>query len=355
MDPTFVLCPNIIGLLALALLTICTRFNFYLDTKRLRLFIAAASCNAAIVLLEVTDYFLSKTPFASAYIARRLTSAMCFALPPVIPLFIAYIASKEKLPRWLMLPVACNVAICFCSVKTGHVFLIDACNSYYRGPLFGVVLGIAGFYLLLLIYISLRNLQGARAGEAAFLFGIVAVIIAANVLEIAFSFHFMLWNCCAVLLLAYYLFLHIQYFKFDQMTGVYNRNMFNFDVERLRRQARVGIASFDLNGLKQINDTAGHEQGDAYIIASAGLIVKCFRGVGHVYRVGGDEFVVLMSGTAREMIQAKLAAFKQACREAHVSIACGFSYADNARDVSQMLRSADDAMYDNKRNRIVNR
>lgn len=355
MDNTFVLCPNIIGLLALILLLIFTRFNFYLNDKRLKLFVAAAICNAVIVALEVSDYLLAQTPFAAAFLVRRVTSAICFALTPVIPLLIAYIASKKNLPRWTLIPATLNAALSFASVFTGDLFYIDEFNSYYRGPLFTVMFVISLFYLLLLVYVSYRNIKGVRSGEAVFLFGIVGEMLAANVLEIVFSFHFVIWNCCGVLLMAYYLFLHIQYFKYDQMTGVFNRSMFSYDLGRLRHEQSIGIVSLDLNGLKRINDTGGHEKGDAYIVASAELIVRCFRDVGHAYRIGGDEFVVLVQNTTRDAICDKLEYFGRECEKAGLSIACGFSYADNADDVSQMLRNADDAMYDNKRNRMTNR
>lgn len=92
-----------------------------------------------------------------------------------------------------------------------------------------------------------------------------------------------------------------------------------------------------------------------YIIASAELIVRCFHDVGRVYRIGGDEFVALMPNTTSDTISGKLAHFEQACHAAKLSIACGSAYADNAEDISQMLRNADNAMYDNKRNRVVNR
>lgn len=355
MDLTFVFCPNIIGLLALILLLLFAQFNFYLDRRRLKLFIAAAVCNMGIVVLEVTDYLLAQSPFEGAYLVRRFTSAAGFALTPVIPLLIALIASKAALSRWLMLPAGLNIVISFASILTGHLFFIDDCNSYYRRPLFALMIAISTFYLLLLVYVSFHNLRRMRRGEAVFLFGIVGVILAANLFEIVLSYHFVLWNCCAVLLLAYYLFLHIQYFKFDQMTGVFNRNVFVFDSAKLQNKRNIGIVSFDLNGLKKINDTEGHEQGDAYIIASAELIVRCFHDVGRVYRIGGDEFVALMPNTTSDTISGKLAHFEQACHAAKLSIACGSAYADNAEDISQMLRNADNAMYDNKRNRVVNR
>ncbi len=328
-----------------------TRFNFYLDEHKLKLFIWAALCNMLIIVFEVADYLLAEAAFPSAYLLRRVTSAVKFALAPVIPLLIAHTATRKKLSRWLLLAALVNAAVCVSSIFTGRLFLIDSANSYHRGPFFWVLIGIGACYLLLVVYVSIRNLHSVHAGEMTLLIGIVLVILLAGVLEIVFSFYFTLWNCCAVLLMCYYLFLHIQYFKIDPLTSTYNRSMFNYDVERLGRKANVCVVSFDLNGLKKINDEQGHEQGDAYIIASANLIGRCFDPVGRVYRVGGDEFVALIANMTEAAVRGKIEGFEQACAESEVSIACGFSYAKAPSDVPQMLREADDAMYRNKRER----
>lgn len=355
MDITFVLCPNIIGLLCLILLLTFTRFNFYLEKQKLMLFVIAAVCNICIIGFGVADYMLAEAAFAAAVPLRRMTSAVTFALTPVIPLLIARIATRKDLPRWTLLPALINIIISVSSIFTGHMFSIDSSNFYHRGPLFAVMVVISAFYLLLVIYVSIHNLRSVHAGETTFLFGIVFVMLLVNTLEIVFSFHFVTWNCCAVLLMCYYLFLHIQYFKFDPLTSVFNRNMFNFDVENIGHKANVCIISFDLNGLKQINDAQGHEQGDAYIIACARLIDRCFSDAGRLYRVGGDEFVVLLVNTTQDAVLKRIAHFEQTCKESGASVACGFSYADTPSDISQMLRAADDAMYQNKRERMLNR
>lgn len=355
MDYTFIICPNIIGLLALLILSIFTRFNFYLDKRKLKLFVAAAACNAVIIALEVADYYLGEALFANAYILRRITTAIGFMLTPIIPLLIGYIAEKKPFSKLVLIPAAANMVICALSIFNGCMFYIDEYNSYFRGAMFTELILVSAFYLVLLICVSFRNMRTTRSSEAIFLIGIVAAMLLANMLEIAFSFHFVIWNSCGVLLLAYYLFLHIQYFKFDPLTEVFNRNMYNFDLNNMRRKASVGALSFDLNGLKQINDTKGPEKGDAYIIAAADMIYRCFRGIGNVYRIGGDEFVVLTSGVSKERIEAEIESFKHKCEGAKLSVACGYSYGKGTDDIAQMLRDADNAMYENKRDRAHNR
>lgn len=85
----------------------------------------------------------------------------------------------------------------------------------------------------------------------------------------------------------------------DQMTGLNNRTRFNIDFERLSENpADVTVIDFDLNNLKHANDTFGHSAGDMYIKRCATIIYEIFNGIGTCYRVGGDEFVVLIEKTS---------------------------------------------------------
>ncbi|MBR0409944.1 MAG: diguanylate cyclase [Eubacterium sp.] len=83
----------------------------------------------------------------------------------------------------------------------------------------------------------------------------------------------------------------------DVMTGFFNRRVYEEDMERLGSEPLLDdltYISIDLNGLKEINDTCGHEAGDKLIIGAARCIEQCFGEKGKTYRIGGDEFVVLL-------------------------------------------------------------
>jgi diguanylate cyclase (GGDEF)-like protein len=92
---------------------------------------------------------------------------------------------------------------------------------------------------------------------------------------------------------------------FDALTGVMNRRSFEADVARelgrvLRHKGRFSLVMIDLDGLKTINDTLGHTAGDARLQALGTALRTSTRREDTAYRVGGDEFAVLLPGASRD-------------------------------------------------------
>lgn len=84
----------------------------------------------------------------------------------------------------------------------------------------------------------------------------------------------------------------------DSLTGIYNRTAFTACEKKLRsREEGVCLfVHFDVNYLKKVNDTYGHAEGDRHIIAAARILQESFGGQGSCFRVGGDEFFVVLDG-----------------------------------------------------------
>lgn len=145
----------------------------------------------------------------------------------------------------------------------------------------------------------------------------------------------------------------------DQLTGVYNRTAYaaHTTAEDFEKDKCI-VVMMDLNNLKKCNDTRGHEEGDAYIKASVELILQTLGTLGNCYRLGGDEFCVLIHGgtpkACSDQIQKlweKTEQFNKENPEAFpVHIAVGFvSYdKDKDYDFADTLRRADRLMYEKK-------
>ena len=101
----------------------------------------------------------------------------------------------------------------------------------------------------------------------------------------------------------------------DSLTRVGNTTAYHEKIHELDRKIAEGTACFtvtvfDLNGLKKLNDTLGHECGDAYILGAATVISRAF-GTSNTYRIGGDEFAAILEDADPEKTEACLEALKK--------------------------------------------
>jgi diguanylate cyclase (GGDEF)-like protein/PAS domain S-box-containing protein len=147
----------------------------------------------------------------------------------------------------------------------------------------------------------------------------------------------------------------------DMLTGLHNRTY--FEEEMLRRdrsgEVEIGLIIFDLDGLKLVNDSFGHEQGDDLLVRTAELIRGCFNESDLVARIGGDEIAVLMSRTSPEMIEAAMIRVYEAVESAQlnpqripISLSAGSAFrAEVNVSMRELFREADNKMYRGKLHR----
>jgi len=138
----------------------------------------------------------------------------------------------------------------------------------------------------------------------------------------------------------------------DILTGLYNRAFFDEELERLAhgRMFPLSIVMADVNGLKTVNDTLGHDAGDQLICLAARIILHAFRSEDIVARIGGDEFVVLLPVTTEKVAEEAVMRIK-CCPEIQnslVSIAFGISLAENKDQLAEALKLGDERMYQDK-------
>lgn len=134
----------------------------------------------------------------------------------------------------------------------------------------------------------------------------------------------------------------------DTLTSVFNRNKFNHDIEEYENKPveNIGIAYFDINGLKTVNDNQGHEAGDLIIKTSATGINSIFKG--ETYRIGGDEFVVITHPVEKDVFEQNVQKVINKLAEIGISVSYGISWEESSKTIEKQLSSADHLMYENK-------
>ena len=151
---------------------------------------------------------------------------------------------------------------------------------------------------------------------------------------------------------------------FDALTGLANRRMFTENVQRLltptaRQAPAFALILVDLDKFKVINDTLGHDAGDALLIEAAGRLVSSVRENDSVARLGGDEFAILLAGhidanslevLCGRVIGAVAAPILFAGRAVETSASLGVAlFPDNGQTQDELYKAADLALYAAKR------
>ena len=134
----------------------------------------------------------------------------------------------------------------------------------------------------------------------------------------------------------------------DTLTGANNRYAMLDRISGLKGKS-FGIISLDLNGLKRMNDTYGHDAGDRLLVQAAEVLSKVFYEE-DIFRTGGDEFVVISADITEGVFNRKLARLRRdAEKNVDVSFAMGSFWSDGTVEPSEAFRIADDNMYRDKR------
>jgi diguanylate cyclase (GGDEF)-like protein/PAS domain S-box-containing protein len=146
----------------------------------------------------------------------------------------------------------------------------------------------------------------------------------------------------------------------DILTGLYNRTFFEEEQKRfnLSRKLPISVIMGDVNGLKLINDSFGHSEGDVLLKEMAKILKSCCRGEDIIARVGGDEFVILLSQTDAKGAEELCKRIHKACKNYeknnmrktfYLSISLG--HATKVQDdqtIEELLREAESMLYKKK-------
>lgn len=133
----------------------------------------------------------------------------------------------------------------------------------------------------------------------------------------------------------------------DSLTGVKNRNAMDIYFNQHAGESQLGVLFIDVNGLKYVNDTQGHAEGDRLMQNLAEFLCRYFPRE-NIYRSGGDEFVIVTPGTTEEKMRGKTREIKDAMQKESFSFAIGYAVSDH-RGIQQAAIRADQRMYQDKR------
>lgn len=145
----------------------------------------------------------------------------------------------------------------------------------------------------------------------------------------------------------------------DELTQLHNRRYCSEYIEKISGEKCFDytVVSFDLNNLKTINDTYGHTEGDVLIKSAADVIAETFEHSGIVGRMGGDEFIAILTTANREDVEGLMKKFadnikrKNQTHDLNLSISYGYALSSELeeKNILKLYQMADSRMYNRKK------
>lgn len=297
----------------------------------------------------------------------------------------AIVAQMKLRNHWykaLMIVLVCNVVFQIIGCFNGWMVVVDDQHRYSHGPLYGVYVAI---YLVVIALTAaqflLFSLSYRKQNRASLISVFVLLLVGVGLQEILGSEYRTAY--VAMTIGVALMFIHYaEFYKMDAdeqlkkqhnqlmedvLSGVFSRYAYTKDIERYSQMTALPddftVFVFDINGLKTVNDTIGHDAGDDLIIGAARCIERVVSDAGRCYRTGGDEFVV-MTHMSREEAQELLdrldeetKRWSEAQAALTLSIAPGYVRAGDHHDytVEELVKKADQAMYAAKAAYYLNR
>lgn len=339
---------NYATIMLMICLLIFVNTNHICGKKVARMFSVAILMVFVLVTVDSIEFWCASLDHPT-YL-RILMSAIGYSLrPAIIFLVITFVWHGTK--KWLRMwgiPLIVNMVIAFSAFFTDVAYAYDAENNFVRGPLGYSAFVASGIYLLLMMVVTVRLYRNGDHSES--LITVVATVMTtiSVALESMRGYDGLINLSGAVLLVFYYIYLLVQQFKRDALTGALNARSFYSDAE-VRAKDLTAVISFDLNNLKKINDTQGHAQGDIAIRTVVNAIEAVLEDGCYLYRTGGDEFAVLCFGVSEQNVTAFVTHARENIAKTPYQCAIGVAFYHPGDSIGQICNMADHAMYENKR------
>ena len=269
-----------IDLFVLGFMCLLTRLSESLNKKQKRGFLLAFALIACISVLEVITIVVDGAPPGYRWL-NILSNYLGFGLTPAVPLCLVYVLDKKSIIRCVFKAAVCcegaYLLFLAATLPYGLVFSVSRENLYARG---------AYFYIYVAMYYAAMR-------SRMLIYPLTLFLGTETVIQLALPELHVTWLCVTLLSVLYYIYCSEMWNQLDALTGLLNQNSYLNRTAEMRRSGGV-LVVFDVDDFKQINDRYGHLQGDVCLAEIADCIKKAYARCGYCYRIGGDEFCVLL-------------------------------------------------------------
>lgn len=281
---------------------VLTRLSGSLNKKQKRGFLFALGLIALISLLEVVTLKVDGLPKKFRWI-NIVSNYLGFGLTPSVCICLVYVLDKKTKLRWeFKLAILCELIyllILALSIPSVLVFSVSQENIYSRGPYFFIYIFA---YFISILYLSLSTIFVSKQFQnrsKALVYSLMIFLGAETIIQILGPDLHVSWLCVTLLSALYFIYCSEMWNQLDGLTGLSNQNSFLNRSEEMNYTNGMLIV-FDVDDFKHVNDVYGHVKGDSCLSIITDCIKKAYAKYGYCYRVGGDEFCVLLKNSRNE-------------------------------------------------------
>ena len=329
--------------------------NAMLPTHEKRLFFLLFGTIVAASLCEWGGVMLSGHG-TDVKAAITVLKALEFSLAPTLALLFAAVMNPHDRPVRIALCVALAHAVLECALAPfGVVFFVDAQGVYHHGAAYPLYIAAYLASAAFLIHATRRFTETFQYRNRNTPWLILAFVFAAVLTQLVWSDLRIVWLTLAIGGIMFYIFYCSVIQQTDALTRLLNRHSFESTASMLKAPATLAL--LDVDDFKMVNDTYGHAAGDECLQLIGKAIYDAFGAHGSCFRVGGDEFCVLMTDEHADMACLKRSFLDTLgrMRAEHPALPCvsfGETSFDPAQDdVTSAYQRADAAMYASKKSR----
>lgn len=362
---------NITSLLILVIIALRIQNQHPAGRLSTDLFTGMLFSNTALVFLEMV---LNLTIEHPGFVGREpilvLSTVFYLFNPTVSAIYVAFVLNwvkgKEALTKrlWItiLIPYLIYALLVIASSWTGYLFTVDANGLYMRGDGFWILVLTSYGYFIAALGIVVYRWKHLRYAErkALLVFGILPFV--GGLIQTFFYGTAVVWNMVSIALLIIYVDILSGNLDSDALTGLANRRKLGPVLKAYRKEYPdkiLGGIMIDVNAFISINDTYGHKVGDEVLLEVSDTLNRSVYRTDHVFRLGGDEFLILAVLSDANQLQAVKDKIKDNLMFANqrlgydftVSLSCGINSwpMKQLPPMVDLVSDLDAKMYDEKR------
>ncbi len=348
---------NMIPVCIILFLVIFLRFNDPYEHNITKLFYPILIMLLILVVDDNLDYYAFNT--MDRGIVHVATAVIGYNVRIFIMLLLMRVMLRGKRMKnnklslliqiLLLAPAAACLVITSLAFFTRLVFWYGENGEIMRGP-FAFAPHIVCLYYALMIFTYAMYLWRSKGRKNESVIAALTTVLAllGTYVEMRFALRGILIGVIAMTVTFYYLCLHIEYFKYDILTGAWNRTSFYADLQRNTKGTYGTLVLIDLNDLKRINDERGHAAGDKALTTLVSVIEAHMRPGCMLYRIGGDEFAMMCYRMDDHDVAAMMRDITVHMDQTEYSFAEGRAGWEIGADFKKVIAMADSYMYINK-------